>query len=153
MKIIIETVPKSALRYSTVGDWFYNDKEKCWYIQVAEFAEKKGEYFSYEEHFEYLIAIHELVEMFLCQSEMIDQKTVDKFDMETGKNSPEPGDESDSPYYEQHQIASAIETLLVEATGITIGSYHVAVDEKSDEIDKFFGEIKPVTGGEPEKNE
>ena len=95
------------MRYDTVGDW-YVDENGLNHVEVLEMG---------NEDAEFLIALHELVEAFLCKKAGVTQEQVDEFDM-SHPDSPEPGDEPDAPYLQQHQTATKIERLVCEAAGI-----------------------------------
>jgi hypothetical protein len=109
MKIVIETIDHKDQRYTTVGDWFY-DPDGTLHIKVSKLSEKKREW---------LIAVHELVEVLTCQLDGVSQERVDKFDKWFEENRPEgndeePGDDVDAPYRRQHCLATGIERILAE---------------------------------------
>lgn len=118
MRIEIETIDHAEQRYPTVGDWFYRDEkilnpkgtstEEVLHIKVS----KLGNW-----RYEALIAVHELVEVILCQHAGISQAAVDKFDIAFEKTRPEgnedePGDATEAPYRKQHCLATAVERML-----------------------------------------
>lgn len=110
MKIVIETIPHKEQRYETIGDWFYGVNGEI-VIKVSKLG---------DDRYNFLVAIHELIEAFLCTSQGILQKDVDAFDIDfelhrtagdhgyTG----EPGDSVEAPYKRQHCIATGVERLL-----------------------------------------
>jgi hypothetical protein len=110
MKIVIETIPHAKQRYSTCGDWF-TDPDGTLHITVSE---EMG------EDSAMLVAIHELIEMFLCQQAFVTQEEVDAFDKEYERNrkpddlDSEPGEDPKAPYREQHRIAKEIELRLCQ---------------------------------------
>ncbi len=112
MKIIIETIPHEQHRYTTVGDWFY-DSDGTLHIKVSALSDKRREW---------LIALHELVEVLTCEHDGITQKQVDDFDM-AYKGDDEPGDDSDAPYREQHCLATGIERILAARWGVDWKKY------------------------------
>lgn len=118
MKIIIETIEHKDQRYSTVGDWFYNDQGEL-IIRVSNLSDWRREM---------LVAIHELVEVLTCKHSGIPQEVVDSFDMEYEKNRAEdndlePGDDPSAPYVNQHCLATGIERILAQQWGVKWSEY------------------------------
>ncbi len=118
MKIIIETIPHEAHRYETPGDWFY-DSDGVLHIKVSKLSDWR---------YEMLMAVHELVEVLTCKQDGVDQKSVDKFDMEFEKNrhpdnKDEPGDDPNAPYVKQHCLATGIERILAQRWGVSWKEY------------------------------
>jgi hypothetical protein len=112
MKIIIETIPHEQHRYTTVGDWFYDD-DGTLHIKVSKLSDWKREA---------LIAVHELVEVLLCKNDGVTVAEVDHFDMHefSYEEHPdeEPGDDPKAPYKKQHCIATGIERILAAQLGV-----------------------------------
>ena len=108
MKIIIESIPQVDQRYATLGDWFYEGE--ILHIKVSEEAGPTAQF---------LIALHELVEVKLCEQRGITQKMVDDFDF-TYEGFSEPGDHHLSPYRKEHRFAMMIEHLMAHEMG-TLG--------------------------------
>lgn len=83
----------------------------------------------------FLIAIHELIEAFLCECAGITEQQVDDFDMnyaEKAVSDPdEPGDYPKAPYYHQHQIATGIERILAAEAGVSWLEYEKHIEELS----------------------
>lgn len=123
MKIIIETIPHENHRYTTVGDWFY-DNDGTLHIKVSKLSDERREV---------LIAVHELVEVVLCKQAGITVEQVDKFDMETFdyKDHPdeEPGDDPSAPYVKQHCIATGVERILAAELGVNWKEYEDELGE------------------------
>ena len=108
MKIIIETIPHKDHRYPTVGDWYFAPEDGSLQIKVSELSDRR---------YELLIALHELVEVILCQHDGVTAAAVDDFDKKfeaerKPDNEDEPGDEPLAPYVDQHCFATGIERLL-----------------------------------------
>lgn len=120
MKILIETIPHEAQRYTTVGDWFY-DAENTLHIRVSKLSDPR---------LEELIAVHELVEVLLCSHAGVTQQSVDDFDKMTEKDRPdvEPGDEPDAPYVRQHCFATAVERMLAAEMGVSWKNYEAELE-------------------------
>lgn len=126
MKIIIQTIPHSAQRYPTVGDWTVDLKNGSIDVSVSDM----GNIF-----YEFLIVLHELIELHLCLQAGISQVQVDAFDIAfeqeriEGKHSPEAeaGDDPKAPYRREHFFATNIERLVAAQLGIDWEKYNQAV--------------------------
>lgn len=124
MKIIIETIPHNKQRYPTVGDWFTDDKGVL-HIKVSELSDWRREA---------LIAVHELVEVLLCQHDGVTQDEVDRFDKAyemdrlPGDDS-EPGDCESAPYNKQHCFATGIERLLAAQFRVAWANYEAELND------------------------
>jgi hypothetical protein len=124
MKAQIETVLHSAQVYPTVGDWRY-DAAGALRVYVSDMG---------DERYEMLVAIHELIEAFLCKQAGIHVAAVDAFDKAYERERhpgdfSEPGDHEEAPYKVQHGIASGVERLLAAHAGIDWRDYERAVNE------------------------
>jgi len=110
MKIIIETIGQDAQRYETMGDWFY-DEDGTLQIKVSEsvWVGDTGKF---------LIAIHELVEAWLCRERGITQEQVDEWDCKMHNPDGEPGDMHGCPYGKEHRFAMLIEHLIAHELGL-----------------------------------
>lgn len=109
MNILIQSVHPSLMRYGTFGDWFYEESDLI--IQVSS---------ELSEDEQFLVALHELIEVKLCEKNGITQKQVDDFDFNFKSDDPneEPGDHPDAPYRKQHRFAMLIEHLAANELGI-----------------------------------
>ena len=112
MKITIENIPKAQQRYDTWGDWYYDNVGDA-FIWVS--CDEPN--LPTENHM-FLIALHELVEMWLCRHRGISQEKVDAFDMANEKCEYEVGDLSGSPYRKEHRFAMLIEHLMAHELGM-----------------------------------
>lgn len=101
--IVIRTIEARDQRYATVGDWV--EKGDSVVITVSKLG---------DPNMEFLVAIHELVEWYLCQRNGIHQDLVDEFDKSWKPHSgfDEPGNDPSAPYYIEHQFASVIERMV-----------------------------------------
>jgi hypothetical protein len=117
LNIEIKTIPHNEQRYSTAGDWLYENGKLI--INVSDTGDWKKEA---------LVAVHELVEVFLCQEKNITQEMVDKFDMNFDGEG-EPGDAPNSPYRHQHGFATAVERMLCAAMGVNWQEYDETVEK------------------------
>lgn len=110
MKISIQTKPQNEMRYDTWGDWRW--EEDVLMIEVVE-----NEVPTLDHQF--LIALHELVEAYLCFRRGITQESVDAFDMNwKGKPDEEPGDDPKAPYGKEHRFAMLMEHLMAKELGL-----------------------------------
>lgn len=108
-RIIIEAVEQEQQRYDTLGDWYFDKDNGDLIIRVT-----GADPLDQDEAF--LIALHELVEVKLCQKAGITQGAVDAFDMAfTGDG--EPGDSPEAPYQKQHRCAMLIEHTMALLMG------------------------------------
>ena len=124
MKIIIETIPHQSQPYPTVGDW-RRDAEGTLRIRVSE---------EIGDRHALLVAVHELVEVALCEARGITTQAVDDFDRVFEANRPpgnfdEPGDAAAAPYRREHFFATNIERLLAAELGVDWPAYTAAVNQ------------------------
>ncbi len=110
MKIIIQFIEPSEMRYSTCGD-YYVDKDDDWQIKVSKMQCNNSML---------AVALHELVEMILVMDRKIPLEEIDKFDIQYEKergleDDSEPGDCALAPYHEEHTFATSLERMLCEA--------------------------------------
>ena len=113
----IEVIEPKHMRYRTVGDWFFIGDKLV--IQVADMKEWR---------YNLLVAIHELIEVFLCTDAGISAKAVDKFDM-THEDDEDPGSHPKAPYHKQHVVAMGIEMLLSALLGVKWRPYEAAIEK------------------------
>jgi hypothetical protein len=109
----IETIPHSSQRYDTAGDWSLQDGNIV--VKVSQLSRRD---------YELLVALHELVEAYLCQRDGISQKAVDAWDTGPGKDEDEPGDDPKSLYFHQHRVASKIERFVAKQIGVSWAAYN-----------------------------
>lgn len=119
INVHITTCNHSDQRYNTVGDYQTDENGKT-EIRISNLGDSR---------IEFLIAIHELVEVFLCKEAGISDQQIDAFDIvydqkrEAGDVT-EPGDDPSAPYYQQHVFATKIEKLMCEELGIDWDDYN-----------------------------
>lgn len=121
-KIVIKTIPHNKQRYDTAGDWFSRKSlftEDSTRIYVSDLSNPK---------FEFLIALHEQIEMFLCQQRGISEDAVDKFDF-TWKGDGDPGDDPAAPYFKEHQFALIMERMMAHELGVDWAAYNKRLNE------------------------
>lgn len=115
MNIAIEFLHAEELRYPTQGDYFYRGGNLV--FQIA----KSG-----NDVYDRLVLIHEMIEQLLVEHKGISNEAIDDFDM-AHLDSRDPGDEPDSPYRDEHNIATAVERLLTAYMGVSWQEYDQAV--------------------------
>jgi len=126
--IVIKTIPHAEQRYPTCGDWYY-DADKSLQIRVSQM---------HDSRYEFLVALHEVIEVKLCEWCGVTQKVVDDFDMEYEKNreegdESEPGDSPRAPYKFQHCVATGIERIVAAVMGVDWSDYEATINALFDE--------------------
>lgn len=120
--ISIKVIPHIEQRYPTCGDWYYENGELM--IRVSKMT---------DDRFEFLVALHELVEVKLCELFGITQSVVDDFDMEYERtratdDDSEPGDSPKAPYRLQHCIATGVERTIAAFMGVDWSEDQAAIN-------------------------
>jgi hypothetical protein len=117
--IEIHSLPHEAQRYPTVGD--YEDDVHGTHIRISDMG---------NEDYEILVAIHEMVEQYLCRKRGISEKKITAFDKkfererEAGKwTTEEPGDDPRAPYRKEHFFATNIERQIAYELGVDWKEY------------------------------
>lgn len=106
MRIEIKTVDPSAMRYPTAGDWEWLP-DGALMLTVPEYGGNDVSVL--------LVAIHEMIEAYLCKRDGVTDEMVTKWDTDNPLLE-EPGDDLAAPYHKQHVIAMAIEKECATAT-------------------------------------
>lgn len=106
MRIEVKTVDPSAMRYPTAGDWEWLP-DGALMLKVPEYGGNDVSVL--------LVAIHEMIEAYLCKRDGITDEMVTKWDTDNPLLE-EPGDELAAPYHKQHVIAMCIEKECATAT-------------------------------------
>lgn len=122
LNIDIKTISHNQQRYETCGD-YYGDAEKGLHFRVSSLDDCYSEF---------LIALHEQIEYFLCRIRGISNEAIDKFDIEFEANripedESEPGDHIEAPYHNEHMFAIKIEKMVCEEFGINWNDYEQAI--------------------------
>ncbi len=120
MKISILTQPHNLQRYNTIGDWYTDKITGTVYIRVSTLGSWR---------YELLVAIHELVEAFLCMHDEVAEESVTKFDKQFVERDAEPGDSPNAPYQKQHCIATGVERILAACLGVKWAYYEDAIEK------------------------
>jgi len=124
MKILIETIRHENHRYPTVGDWT-RDPDGTLHIKVSEEIGDK---------YATLVALHELVEVLLCEERGITDAVVTEFDEKFEENrqvddDSEPGDDPLAPYRKEHLFATGIEKLMAAELDVNWKAYEQAIND------------------------
>lgn len=112
MRINIETIPHDQQRYETCGDYWIDD-QGVWQIRVSKMSVPRSVL---------AVMIHELFEMSSVIENGIPISAIDDFDkaFEAKRqpgNEDEPGDDAESPYRREHQMATLVEMLFLQGVG------------------------------------
>lgn len=118
--IRIKTIPHNLERYPTVGDYF--EKYGIIHIKVSDLKDWR---------YEFLIALHELIEAMLCKKRNISWDSVTEFDLQFEKEGldGEPGDDPRAPYRKEHFFATNIEALTADQLGVDWAAYEEACNK------------------------
>ena len=124
MKINIEVIPHKQERYNTIGDYWIDDKEVV-QIRVSELGNRNQ---TDARRYEFLVILHELIEMGLCKFAGVDFRSIDNFDKDyesqrQPEDMAEPGDDPKAPYKKQHLIATGIEKIVAAELGVDWQTY------------------------------
>lgn len=122
MPIYIKSVPHGVCRNDGVGDYWY-DNEETHEIRVSNMD---------NEDAEFLVAVHELIESYLCRKRGVSEASITDFDAKfenmriensdiVGKQ--EPGSMMTAPYHREHVFAEKIERLVAEEIGLSWEEY------------------------------
>jgi hypothetical protein len=111
------TMPHKHQRYSTAGD--YVGHERLRFISISEMG---------NSDYEFLVAIHEMIEQALCIKRGISDESITRWDKEF-QGEGEPGDDQNAPYHKEHVFATAIEYSMAKELGIDIKDYEKALEE------------------------
>jgi hypothetical protein len=111
LSIRIRTIKPGSLPYNRVGDWHWNGETL--YISIEDRS---------DERHEWLIAIHEIIEAYLCKIAGITEESIDTFDKANdGKWVP------GGPGYREHLASTGIESILAAITGVNWDKYEEEV--------------------------
>ena len=120
---LLFTIPHKFQAYETVGNWqLLQDGTPVIFVSDMK-----------DWRYNFLVMLHELVEVFLCRHTGISQKQVDRFDIafenkRAPGNEDEPGDDPEAPYRVQHCIAIGVERLAAGFLGVSWKEYEEAIN-------------------------
>jgi len=119
--INIKFVDDDKQRYDTSGDYYFTNNQLNIIIS-KEIVRRRGKLVR-NRLVEFLILIHEMVEVLLVVARNISIDEIDEFDM-IYKGDGEPGDEPDAPYRKEHQFATKIEKMMAKELGVGWDEYN-----------------------------
>jgi hypothetical protein len=121
MEIRINKIQHNWQRYDTVGD-YYREHDGRLKLYISDLNNK---------NYEFLVTIHELIEMLLVSHRNKSFARIDNFDIQfekdrkKGKHSDraEPGNSKKAPYHAEHKFATKIERLLAKELKVNWKKY------------------------------
>jgi len=126
MRVEIKTVDPAAMRYPTAGDWEWLP-DGALMLKVPEYGGRDTSVL--------LVAIHEMIEAYLCKRDGVTDEQVTRFDIENPLLE-EPGDHPGAPYHRQHAIAMAIERECALAMGAKWDEHDKWVFDVGNEVER-----------------
>lgn len=110
MKIVIESIPHAQHRYPTIGD-YWRDPDGTLQIRVSEMADLRSMV---------AIALHEFVEVHLCEDRGIAEADIMAFDIAAllGPYANDPGHSPEAPYHHEHVFAEIVERQMALELGL-----------------------------------
>lgn len=137
LDIEVRTIPFAAMRYPTIGDYFRQriidelysgavEAHERLFVRIANLG---------NEDYEFLVAIHELIEEHLARKHGITEQQITDFDLQFEewraqglvRLCVEPGHDLRCPYRAEHQFAEHIERLVAKELGVDWEAYEKAV--------------------------
>lgn len=125
LNIQIKTIPHHFQEYDTVGNYWrdLSGGQEVLEIRVSRMRDRRHEF---------LVALHELIEAFLCDWRRIPFGKITRFDVEYEKtrgrgDSSEPGACDRAPYRKEHQFAESVEKLVANELEVDWPQYNRAV--------------------------
>jgi len=125
MKIAIITIDPSENRYGTVGDWIFANNGDL-LVTTTRCGNKDTEL---------LVAVHELVEAYLCRRDGIDEEVVSAWDI-AHPDAEEPAEVEGSPYFNHHACAIEVEKVICKYLNIDWEEHQQRVADIANEVDK-----------------
>jgi len=133
MNIIIKSIDPAAQRYVTTGDWIWLPDGT---LQV--FVPDYG-----NDNSAMLVALHEVVEAWLCRHDGIDEKVVSDWDI-AHPDAEEPAEVEGSPYMDQHSIATQVELKMCAGLGMDWNNHNRWVQNAGDEVERQLTSGVPI---------
>lgn len=120
--IRIQTIPHEKQRYNTCGDYIIDDNGDVT-IYVSETGNWK---------YDFLIALHEMVEYALCKDHDVPVYVIDDFDISFEQNrlpgdESKPGDSLKAPYRKEHFVASTMERIAANELSLFWEHYQTVI--------------------------
>ena len=123
-RVNIATIDHKDQRYATVGDWY--QEGGVLQLRVSKFGKH-----ALASKYEFLVAIHELIEHQLCKYYGVTEAQVDAWDL-MHEDSEDPGSLPGCLYGAAHTIATSIEMVLAQKLGLDWNAYGEAVERLFD---------------------
>ena len=114
--IQVRVIRHEDQRYATCGDWLIRDGKLD--VMVSDTGNWRSNV---------LVAIHGLVEAFLCESGGVSGEAVEAFDMSFA-GCGEPGKDPAAPYRHEHCVAEIVERIVAEECGMEWREHDETVD-------------------------
>jgi len=121
MKINLFTKPSKEVKNPTTGD-FWKDHDGTINVAVQELG---------NEDYEFLIALHSLIEGFLIEKNKLDRNLIEYFDKTFKQNKEglitnqeDPGDDTAAPYHKEHTFATFIEMQVANEMNVSWDKYN-----------------------------
>ena len=130
MRIVIQSIPPESIRYLTCGDWYFTQDGEL-IVEVPDFK--------YAPDSQFLVALHELVEAYLCLRNGIREEDVSAWDI-AHPDAEEPAEVEGSPYGDEHETATIVEKIVCQALGINWHRHNDWVQEAGDEVARLHAE-------------
>lgn len=123
MNYDLRSINHSDHRYPTVGDYW--EESGIQHVRTSKLSDRRHEF---------LVLLHELVELELCRNEGIYEPDIMAFDVafeakRVPGNVDEPGDDPAAPYRTQHRFAENIERQVALALGVDWNAYNREIEE------------------------
>jgi aminoglycoside phosphotransferase (APT) family kinase protein len=126
LNVRIKTIPHRCQEYDTVGN-YWRDVSDCGApvleIRVSRMRDRR---------YEFLVALHEMIEAFMCERRGLPFGAITRFDIEYERNrrkgeGVEPGASRDAPYRREHRFAERIERIVAGELRVDWRKYGSAV--------------------------
>jgi hypothetical protein len=126
LNVRIKTIPHHFQEYDTVGN-YWRDAGECG-AEVLEIRVSRMR----DRRYEFLVALHELIEAFLCDWRRIPFGKITRFDIEyesrrRKSERAEPGASMCAPYRREHQFAERVERIVARELEVDWLKYDRAV--------------------------
>lgn len=108
----------STQRYNTAGD-FFDIPGDITFFRISDMG---------NEDYNFLIAIHELIEAHLCRKRNISFESIDHFDM-NNLGLDDPGSSKKAPYHLEHMFALKIEKIIARELKVNWKKYEKRMEE------------------------
>jgi hypothetical protein len=112
MKITINIIPHSQMRYDTLDDWQMDGDNIV--FQIVDTGNNL---------YTKIVLVHALVEQLLTEAKGISEEEITRFDVDH-PDSLEPGLEQNAPYRSEHLLAEGIERLICAYLNIPWREYN-----------------------------